>query len=57
MYLRLAIYKKVEIFSRYQTTHLLKTYFLFLVCKKGQKQDKSEFIAESVGIIVAIILM
>ena len=36
--------------SRYQTTNLLKTKFLFLVRKKGQK-------ANSVGIIVTIISM
>ena len=27
---------------------------MFLVCKKGEKEDKSEFAAKSVGIIVTI---
>ena len=31
---------------------MLKTWFLFLVCKKGQKKDKSEFVSKSVGMIV-----
>ena len=30
---------------------------LFLVCKEGQKEDKSEFVTKSVGIIVTIIFM
>ena len=37
--------------------NLLKTWFLFLVCRKGQKEDKSEFLTKSVGIIVTIIFM
>ena len=43
--------------SRYQITMLLKTWFLFLVCKKEQKEDKSEFVTKFVGIIVAILFM
>ena len=43
--------------SRYRTTNLLKTLFLFWVCKKGQKEDKSEFVTKYVGIIVTIIFM
>ena len=42
---------------RYQTTNLLKTWLLFLVCKKGQSEDKSKFLTKSVGIIVMIIFM
>ena len=42
---------------RYQTTNLLKTRFLFLVCKKGEKKDKSKFVTKFVGIIVIIILI
>ena len=36
------------------TTNLLKTWFLFLVCKKGQKEDKSEFVTKFVGILVKV---
>ena len=43
--------------SCYQTTNLLKTRFLFLVCKKKQKEDKSEFVTKSVEIIVTIIFI
>ena len=43
--------------SRYQTTSLLKTRFLFLVCKKGEKEDKRKFVIKFVGIIVTIIFM
>ena len=43
--------------SRYQITNLLKTWFLFLVCKKGQKKDKSKFVTKSVGIIVTTIFI
>ena len=43
--------------SRYQTTNLLKTRFLFLICKKGEKEDKSKFVTKFVGIIVTIIFM
>ena len=50
-------YKRKTNISRYQTTNMLKTWFLFLDCKKRQKEDKSQFVAKSVGIIVAIILM
>ena len=35
---------------------MLETWFLFLVCKKGQKEDKSEFETKSVKIIVTITL-
>ena len=41
--------------SRYHTINLLKTIFLFLDCKKGQKENKSKFVTKSVGIIVTII--
>ena len=41
--------------SRYHTTNLLKTIFLFLDCKKGQNENKSKFVTKSVGIIVTII--
>ena len=43
--------------SRYQTANLLKTRFLFLVCKKWQKEDKSKFVTKYAGIIVTIIFM
>ena len=49
--------KKNRNISRYQTTNLLKTRFLFLVGKEGQKEDKSKFVTKSVGIIVMIIFM
>ena len=48
---------KYKNISRYQTTNLQKTWFLFLVCKKGQKEDKNEFATKSVEIIVTIIFM
>ena len=51
----LAINKKH--ISRYQTTNFLKTLFLFLICKKGQKEDKSEFVTKSEEIIVTIIFI
>ena len=54
---RLAINKKNRNISRYQTTDLLKTWFFFLVCKEGQKEDKNEFITKSVGIVITIIFM
>ena len=43
---RLAISNKEKY---YQTTNLLKTWFWFLVCKKWQKEDQSEFVIKSVG--------
>ena len=43
--------------DRYQTTNLLKTLYLCLVCKKGQTEGKSEFGTKFVGIIVTIIFM
>ena len=43
--------------SRYQTTNLLKIRFFILVCKKGQKEDKSKFETKSLGIILTIIFM
>ena len=52
---RLVINKKQKYFSLL-ATNLLKTWFLFLICKKGQKEDKNEFVTKSVGIIVMIIL-
>ena len=48
---RLAVNKKNRNISRYQTTNLVKTWFLFLICKKEQKQDKREFVTKSVGMI------
>ena len=42
--------KKKTNISRYQTNNLLKTRFLFLVCKKGQKEDTNKFITNSVEI-------
>ena len=52
-----SLWTKNKIISLYQTTNLLKTWFLFLVCKKGQKEDKKEFVTTSVGIKVTIIFM
>ena len=52
---RLVINKKQKYFSS-RATNLLKTWFLFLIYKKGQKEDKNEFVTKSVGIIVTIIL-
>ena len=49
--------QKNKIMSRYQTTNLLKTWFLFLVCKKRQKDGKKEFVTTSVEIKVTIIFM
>ena len=43
--------------SCHQTTNLLKTWFLFLVCKKRHKEDKTEFASRSVGTKVTIIFM
>ena len=43
--------------SYYQTTNLLKTRFLFLVSKKGEREDKRKFVTKFVGIIVTIIFM
>ena len=53
---RLALNRNRDI-SRYQTTSLLKTLLLFFVCKKGWREDKSEFVTKSVGIIVTDIFM
>ena len=49
--------KKNRNISRYQASSLMKTWLLFLVCKKGQQERKSEFLTKSVGIIVKIIFM
>ena len=43
--------------SRYQTTNLLKTRFLFSVCKKGEKEDKSKFVTQFVEMLVTFIFM
>ena len=43
--------------NTYQTTNLLKIWFLFLVSMKGQKRDKSEFATKFVGIIVTLIFI
>ena len=48
---------KGKTISRYQTTKLLKIWFLCLVSMKGQKRDKSEFVSKFLGIIVAIIFI
>ena len=45
---RLAINKKQKYFSLH-ATNLLKTWFFFLVCEKGQKQNKGEFVTKSLG--------
>ena len=50
-------YKQKTNISRYQSTNLLKTWLLVLVCKKAQKEDKSEFATKSIGIIVMIIFI
>ena len=50
-------YKQKTIISCYETISLLKTWFLFLDWKKGQKEDKSEFVTKFVGIIVTIIFV
>ena len=42
---------------RYQTTKLLKIWFLFLVSVKGQKKDKIEFVTKFVRIIVTIVFL
>ena len=51
---RLAINKKQKYF---QTNNLLKTRFLFLVCKKWKQEDKSKHVTKYVGIIVMIIFL
>ena len=48
-------YKQKTNISHYQTTNLQQTRSLLLVCKKEQKEDKSEFVTKSVGIKVMII--
>ena len=50
---RLAINKKLFLGTRPSTCW--KPRFLFLVCKKEQKEDKSEFVTKSVGTLVTII--
>ena len=47
--------KQINIY-RYQTTNLLKTWFLFLLSTKGQKKKKNkpQFVVEIAGIIVTI---
>ena len=50
-------YKQKAKLSRYQTTNLLKTWFLFMVSMKGLKRDKSEFSTKFVKVIVAIIFI
>ena len=57
IYLWMTVSDTLNFSSSYQTTNLLKTWFLFLVCKKRQKEDNSEFVTTSVGIIVTIIFM
>ena len=49
----LAINKK-QIFFCYQTTNLLKFWFLILVSTKRQKRDKSIFITKFVGMLIMI---
>ena len=43
--------------SCYQTTNLLKTRFLFLVSKKGEKEYKRKCVTKFVGIMVTINFM
>ena len=52
---RHSLWTKSTNISRYQTANLLKTRFLFLVCKKGQKENKTEFVTKCVGNILTII--
>ena len=47
-------YQQKTNISHYQTTNLLKTRFLFLVFKKGKKEDKNRFVTKFVGIIVKL---
>ena len=42
---------------RYQTINLLKTWFLFLVCKKGQNENKSEVATKSVICVVVVTII
>ena len=35
----------------------MKTWFLFLICKKEQKESKREFVTKSVGMKIMIIFM
>ena len=44
-------------FSFYQTTNLLKTWFLFLFSKERQKRIKNKFATKSVGIVATIIFL
>ena len=46
--------RKKQMFDVTRPTKLLKISFLFLVTKKGQKRDESEFVTKLVGIIVTI---
>ena len=43
--------------SHYQTTNLLKMWFLFLISTKGQTRDKSKFVTKFVGNVVPIIFI
>ena len=47
-------YQQKTNISHYQTTNLLKTRFLFLVFKKGKKENKNRFVTKFVGIIVKL---
>ena len=48
--------QKGDIISRYQTTNLLKIWFLFLNPTKERKVNKNKFVSRIVEITVAIIL-
>ena len=53
---RLAI-KKSKTISCYQTTNLLKIWFLFLVSMKVQKRNESKLVTKFGGIVVTIIFI
>ena len=49
--------RKKQMFDVTRPTKLLKISFLFLVTKKGQKRDESEFVTMSTVIIIGIMFM
>ena len=49
--------KKQKYFSLPDHQHAEHLILVFGYYKKGQKEDKSDFVTKSVGIIVAIIFM
>ena len=50
-------FKETSTCYKKQKYFMLPDHLLFLVCKKGQTEDKTEFLTKSVGTIVAIIFM